>query len=131
MSFNILIVDDSPVMRRVIRRVVDLSGFEVGNYLEAGDGLEALLLLHAQWIDLIVTDINMPNMNGEELLLAIRQDPLLSGIPVLVVSTDQTASRIGDMLAHGANGYVAKPFVPSVLFDQMQLLLGGGIDAGF
>jgi len=77
-------------MRRVVRRVVDLSGVEVGKYLEAGDGRQALDVLRAEWVDLIMTDINMPEMDGEELLLAVRQDAMLSSIPVLVVSTDQS-----------------------------------------
>jgi two-component system chemotaxis response regulator CheY len=131
MAFNILIVDDSPAMRRVVRRVVDLSGFEVGKYLEAGDGLQALSVLRAEWVDLIVTDINMPGMDGEELLLAVRGDALLSAIPVLVVSTDQTTARIEGMMANGANGYISKPFMPAALSEQMSRLLGGTPDAGF
>jgi two-component system chemotaxis response regulator CheY len=131
MAFNILIVDDSPAMRRVVRRVVDLSGFEVGKYLEAGDGVQALNVLRSEWVDLIVTDINMPEMDGEQLLIAVRQDSMLSAIPVLVVSTDQSASRIEDMMAHGANGYVSKPFMPAALSEQMYKLLGGVPDAGF
>jgi two-component system chemotaxis response regulator CheY len=131
MAFNILIVDDSPAMRRVVRRVVDLSGFEVGKYLEAGDGRQALSVLRSEWVDLIVTDINMPEMDGEQLLIAVRQDAMLSEIPVLVVSTDQSASRIEDMMAHGANGYVSKPFMPAALSEQMYKLLGGVPDAGF
>jgi len=131
MAFNILIVDDSPAMRRVVRRVVDLSGFQVGKYLEAGDGVQALSVLRSEWVDLIVTDINMPEMDGEQLLIAVRQDAMLSAIPVLVVSTDQSASRIEDMMAHGANGYVSKPFMPAALSEQMYKLLGGAPDAGF
>jgi two-component system chemotaxis response regulator CheY len=131
MAFNILIVDDSPVMRRVVRRVVDLSGFDVGKYLEAGDGIQALAVLRSEWVDLIVTDINMPEMDGEQLLLAVRNDAMLSQIPVLVVSTDQSASRIEDMMANGANGYISKPFMPAALSEQMYKLLGGAPDAGF
>jgi two-component system chemotaxis response regulator CheY len=131
MPYNILIVDDSPAMRRVVRRVVDLSGFEVGKYLEAGDGVEALTVLRSEWVDLIVTDINMPVMDGEQLLLAVRGDSLLAQIPVLVVSTDQSSARITDMLAHGANGYISKPFMPAALSEQMAKLLGGVPDAAF
>lgn len=131
MAFNILIVDDSPAMRRVVRRVVDLSGFEVGKYLEAGDGEQALAILHAEWVDLIVTDINMPVMDGEQLLIAVRGDASLAEIPVLVVSTDQSANRVEDMMAHGASGYLSKPFMPAALSEQMYKLLGGTPDAGF
>jgi two-component system chemotaxis response regulator CheY len=131
MPFNILIVDDSPAMRRVVRRVVDLSGFEVGKYLEAGDGIQALAVLASEWVDLIVTDINMPGMDGEQLLIAVRHDALLAQIPVLVVSTDQTTARIDGMMANGANGYISKPFMPAALSEQMNRLLGGTPDAGF
>ena len=131
MAFNILIVDDSPAMRRVVRRVVDLSGFDVGKYLEAGDGEQALAVLQSEWVDLVVTDINMPVMDGEQLLIAIRGDSVLAEIPVLVVSTDQSASRVEDMMAQGANGYISKPFMPAALSEQMYKLLGGTPDAGF
>ena len=66
MALNIMIVDDSPVMRAFIRKVLGLTGLDLGEVLEAGDGQEALALLRGRWIDLVLTDINMPNMNGEE-----------------------------------------------------------------
>jgi two-component system chemotaxis response regulator CheY len=125
MAFNILIVDDSPAMRRVVRRVVDISGTDVGKYMEAGNGLEALLVLRSDRVDLIVTDINMPDMDGEELLLEVRNDPMLAAIPVLVVSTDQSLARAKRMMSLGANGYVTKPFLPGTLSQQMDRLLGG------
>jgi two-component system chemotaxis response regulator CheY len=131
MAFNILIVDDSPAMRKVVRRVVDLSGFEVGKYLEAGDGIQALTVLRREWVDLIVTDVNMPEMDGEQLLIEIRKDALLQSIPVLVVSTDQTSTRIEGMMANGASGYISKPFAPAALCEQLSRLLGGTPDAGF
>ena len=131
MAYNILIVDDSPAMRRVVRRVIDLCGFEIGTCFEAGDGSEALSILRSQWVDLILTDINMPNLNGEQLLLEIRADAALASIPVLVVSTDQSASRILDMMASGASGYISKPFQPAALSEHMSRLLGGSPNAGF
>jgi len=131
MAFNILIVDDSPAMRRVVRRVVGLSGVQVGNYLEAGDGKQALTVLRAEWVDLILTDINMPEMDGEELLVAVRKDDTLKSIPVLVVSTDQTEARIEQMLALGADGYISKPFAPAALSEEMHRLLGGVPDESF
>ncbi|MGD0796904.1 MAG: response regulator [Acidobacteriaceae bacterium] len=125
MAYNILIVDDSPAMRRVVKRVVEICGVEVGNYLEAGNGIEALAQLRTQWVDLIMTDINMPEMDGEELLLEVRKDPNLASIPLLVVSTDRSDARIKQMLDLGADGYVSKPFLPAVLSEEMYRLLGG------
>jgi two-component system chemotaxis response regulator CheY len=131
MAFNLLIVDDSPAMRRVVKRVVDLSGVQVGNYFEAGDGKQALAVLRAEWVDLILTDINMPEMDGEELLLEVRKDETLKSIPVLVVSTDQTEARIAQMLALGADGYISKPFAPAALSEELHRLLGGVPDESF
>jgi two-component system chemotaxis response regulator CheY len=128
MSFNILIVDDSPAMRRVVHRVVGLSGVDIGKYLEAGDGREALAVLRSEWVDIVLTDINMPEMNGEELLLAMREDSTLATIPVVVVSTDQSQARITQMMTSGANGYISKPFMPADLCSEMHRLLGGGPD---
>ena len=115
MAFNVLLVDDSPSMRKVIRRVLMLSGFEVGSCLEAGDGIEALQMLDEAWIDVVVTDINMPNMNGEELVVRMAADPMRSSIPVLVVSTDRSDERLARMMSLGARGYVTKPFLPETL----------------
>ena len=131
MSFNILIVDDSPAMRRVVRRVMDISGVDVGKYMEAGNGLEALTVLRSDWVDLIMTDINMPEMDGEELLIEVRKDPMLSSIPVLVVSTDRSDARAKQMISLGADGYVSKPFMPATLSGEMYRLLGGTPDESF
>lgn len=68
MALNIMIVDDSPVMRAFIRKVVSLTGLDIGECCEAADGEEALRLLRERWVDLVLTDINMPRMNGEELV---------------------------------------------------------------
>lgn len=124
MALNILIVDDSPVMRAFIRRVVDLTGLDVGTYCEAGDGEEALKLLRERWMDLVLTDINMPRMNGEEFVRQLESDELLCTIPVIVVSTDSSHNRVQQMLALGAKGYVTKPFLPEVLRDEVEKVLG-------
>jgi two-component system chemotaxis response regulator CheY len=128
MAFNILIVDDSPAMRKVVRRVVDISGVQVGRYMEAGNGVQALTILRSEWVDLVMTDINMPDMNGEELLMEVRQDSGLADIPVLVVSTDRSETRIREMIAAGASGYISKPFVPAALSEEIHRLLGGPSD---
>jgi two-component system chemotaxis response regulator CheY len=111
-------------MRKVIRRVLTLSGFEVGQCLEAGDGLEALKVLDSDWVDVVLTDINMPNMNGEQLIEALAEDPLRNSIPVLVVSTDRSDDRLNRMLALGARGYVTKPFLPETLGAEMSKIVG-------
>lgn len=124
MELRVLIVDDSPAMRAFIRRVLDLSGLEVSLCLEASNGEEALRLLADNWVDAVLTDINMPKMDGEELLRRMSGDEVLRLIPVLVVSTDGTEERIRKMLTLGAKGYVTKPFAPETLREQLEHSLG-------
>lgn len=125
MSYRVLVVDDSPVMRRFIRRVMDMSGFECSECFEAGNGQEALRVLKEEWVDVILTDINMPEMNGEELVRRVEGSEELSSIPVLVISTDATDKRIGLLMELGAKGYVTKPFAPETLRDELDRVLGG------
>jgi two-component system chemotaxis response regulator CheY len=124
MAYSVLIVDDSPVMRSFIRRVLGLSGFEVGECMEAGNGEEALAQLSAHRVDVILTDINMPGMNGEELLRKLGADGVLKTIPAVVISTDATNERILRMIALGAEGYMSKPFTPETLRDELERVLG-------
>jgi two-component system chemotaxis response regulator CheY len=124
MAFSVLIVDDSPVMRGFIRRVMTLSGFEVGECLEAADGEEALAQLQEHAVDVILTDINMPKMNGEELLRRLETDERFRSVPTLVVSTDATKQRILRMLSLGAEGYMTKPFSPEALREELERILG-------
>jgi two-component system chemotaxis response regulator CheY len=124
-AFNVLIIDDSPAMRKFIRRVLALSGVEIGECLDAGDGQEALNILRANWVDIVLTDINMPNMNGEQFMEKMAGDPLLSSIPVLVVSTDRSDARMKRMLGLGAKDYLTKPFLPEQLGGVLGKVLGG------
>jgi two-component system chemotaxis response regulator CheY len=129
MSFNILIVDDSPAMRKFIRRVLTLSGLEIGACLDAGNGQEALDTLRTNRVDMVLTDINMPTMNGEQLMQRLADDPLLGSIPVLVISTDRSETRLQRMLRLGAKDYVTKPFLPETLGGVMERLLTGARNA--
>src|ERR1700733_4166619 len=124
MAYSVLIVDDSPVMRSFIRRVLGVSGFEVGECMEAGNGEEALAQLSAHPVDVILTDINMPGMNGEELLLRLGANGTLKTTRAVVISTDATNERIVRMIELGAKGYMAKPFTPETLRDELERVLG-------
>ena len=112
MSLNVLIVDDSEVMRKIIRRTVNLSGFEIGMVFEAEDGEKALGMLHENWIDVVISDINMPVMNGVELLKKMKTIDSLSDIPVIIVSTEGRSERVEGILKLGAAGFITKPFKP-------------------
>ena len=125
MSFRVLIVDDSPVMRAFIRRIIVLSGLDGAGFLEASDGQEALRLLSAEWVDVVLTDINMPRMDGEEFVRRLAADDMLKSLPVVIVSTDGTECRMRQMLALGARGYVKKPFMPETLREELERVLGG------
>jgi two-component system chemotaxis response regulator CheY len=124
MAFTVLIVDDSPAMRSFVKRVLELSGFEMGTCHEAGHGQEALDLLSREWVDVILTDINMPVMNGEEFVQNLAAHESFSSIPILVVSTDRTEDRVRQMIALGAQGYVKKPFQPEELREELEKVLG-------
>jgi two-component system chemotaxis response regulator CheY len=124
MAFRVLIVDDSPVMRAFVRRVLNVSGLDVGAVFEAGDGQEALDLLDHEWVDVILTDINMPYMDGEEFVTKLSERE--GSPPVIVVSTDSTEVRREHLRALGVQDYLAKPFPPEALRDAVERVIGAG-----
>jgi two-component system, chemotaxis family, chemotaxis protein CheY len=126
MAYRVLIVDDSPAMRSFVKRVMDISGFELSSCYEAGDGQEALERLRQEWVDLVLTDINMPGMDGEEFLRHLDADEVLRALPVVVISTDATSERIKRMMGLGARGYITKPFTPEALRCELERTLGVG-----
>lgn len=112
MAFNVLIVDDSSTMRAVVKKAIKVSGFDVGEYREAADGQEALETLRRHWVDVVLTDINMPHLNGLELVAKMREDELLKSIPVIMVSTEGSEKKVQESIRLGASGYIKKPFQP-------------------
>lgn len=125
MSKRLLIVDDSPVMRSFVRRSIEIAGLPVAGWIEASHGREALERLADEQVDLVLTDINMPVLDGEGLLRSMRADARLREVPVVVVSTDGTEQRMGRLMALGANGYVRKPFPPEQLCAVLGEVLPG------
>lgn len=124
MSLRIMIVDDSPAMRTFIGRIISLSGLDVACCVQASNGMEALNLLREQLVDVVLSDINMPVMDGEQLLRELANDAVLRKVPVVVVSTDSTDLRRKRMLELGAKGYVRKPFAPETLRYELEMALG-------
>jgi len=124
MAFRVLVADDSPAMRLVIRRVIQLSGFALERVFEAADGRQALDVLRREAVDIVLSDINMPVMNGEQFVIALQADNNLKELPVVIVSTDATRHRIERMLELGAKGYVTKPFQPEILRAELERVLG-------
>ena len=117
MGYRILIVDDSATMRSVIRRTVEMSGVEVSKFLEAGSGVEGLQVLTEEAVDLVLADINMPGMSGVEMCEAMLEDEALASVPVVVVSTEASRTRIAELKSKGVQRYVHKPFTPEQIRD--------------
>lgn len=125
MAFDILVVDDSPVTRKMVRRAIGLSGLEVGEVREASNGAEALEALRERPVHLVLADINMPVMNGLELVERMAADPSLATLPVVIVATPMSEERVARLLDTGARAYIAKPFRPEALRDVLvEILLG-------
>jgi two-component system chemotaxis response regulator CheY len=116
-----LIVDDFSTMRRIVRNLLKEIGF--GNAEEAEDGAVALNMLKASKFDFVVSDINMPNMNGFELLKNIRADDALKTTPVLMVTAEAKKEDIIRAAQTGANGYIVKPFTKATLEEKVQKIL--------
>lgn len=123
MALHVLIVDDSPAMRWFLRRVIGLSGFDEVSVLEAADGCEAFSLVQQQRVDLILADINMPNMNGEEFLRKIAEQEKLRRIPVIVISADASEARMRQMLSLGARRCLSKPISPEAFRQELEDVL--------
>ena len=124
MAYNILVVDDSSPMRAVIKKVIKASGFDIGEFFEAGNGREALKVLDDQWLDLVLTDYNMPDMNGLELLKALKDSETLEDIPVVIVTTEGSDLRVDEFLHQGAVAYIKKPFTPEQIKSHLNRILG-------
>lgn len=105
-----LIVDDSSVMRKIVERALRQAGLDGLVVVEAGSGVEALEALRAAPVDLILSDINMPVMDGLELLRQIRQQKLAVGVPVVMITTESSEEHVKQAIAAGARGYIRKPF---------------------
>ncbi len=124
MAFSVLIVDDSMPMRSVIKKTFKAAGYGNAKFIEAEDGKQALGLLKENWIDIVITDFNMPVMNGLELISKMKKDELFEQIPVVVISTEGSQEKVDQFKKNGAAGYIKKPFTPEQLRDILVELLG-------
>lgn len=124
MSINLLLVDDSALTRKVLRRAIDMAGLPVDNILEADHGAHALDILREHWIDLVFLDINMPIMNGIEFMQALQADAELKSTPVIIVSTEGSTERREELDLLGIKAYVRKPVSPEQLAKTVEEVLG-------
>lgn len=116
-----LVVDDSPTMRRIVINALKTFGYT--EVLEANDGNEGLEQLNKEKVDFVITDWNMPNMNGLELTKAIRSDARFASLPILMVTTRGLKQDIIEALKARVNNYVVKPFTPQVLKEKLDAVL--------
>ncbi|MCS7199018.1 MAG: response regulator [Caldimicrobium sp.] len=122
-NIKILIVDDFSTMRKIIRNILTQLGFK--NIVEADDGTTALDILNKEKIDLIISDWNMPKMNGLELLKAVRSNENTKDIPFIMVTAEAQRENILEAIKYRVSQYVVKPFTPETLKEKIEKVLGG------
>jgi two-component system, chemotaxis family, chemotaxis protein CheY len=121
MESHILVVDDSAAIRKILQRVLRQTGMVIADIYEAGDGQEALELLKAKTVSLVLSEINMPKMDGLQMLAALKNSPELRNIPVVMITTEGGEAKVAEAVKLGAAGYVRKPFTA----DQIKEKLAG------
>jgi two-component system chemotaxis response regulator CheY len=124
--YNVLIVDDSAIVRSVVKKTLKLSNIEFNEIHEAANGRDGLVELEKNWIDIIFADINMPVMNGLEMVAAMKQQGILESTPVVIISTERSETRIQELRAMGVRGYINKPFSPEMVNNIMKEVLDAG-----
>jgi two-component system chemotaxis response regulator CheY len=125
MSYRVLVVDDSSIVRKVMAKTLGLTGLPIDQIFEAGNGREAIDSLKQNWVDLVFLDINMPVMNGVEFMEHVRADDTLKHTPVVVVSTEGSKERKDRLKALGVSEYLRKPVTPEALCAVVNTVLGG------
>ncbi len=123
MESDILVVDDSAAIRKILQRVLRQTGMSIRTIHEAGDGREALEALKAHKVDLVLTDINMPKMDGLQFLAALKSSPDSRRIPVVMITTEGGETKVAEAVRLGAAGYVRKPFTADQIKEKLAGLL--------
>jgi len=124
MALDVLIVDDSAAIRKILQRVLSQADLALGEVFEAGDGVEALKVLEAKTVGLVLSDLNMPNMDGLQLLNSVRSRPEWSAIPVIMITTEGSETKVVEAVHLGAQGYVRKPFTAEQIKEKISSCLG-------
>ena len=124
-KLKILIVDDAAVMRKIIERALRQAGLDLVEVREAGNGAEALVEVQKGSLDMILSDINMPEMDGLEFLKTLPTIPAAKSVPVIVITTEGSEARVVEALSAGAKGYLRKPFTPEQVKERVGPLLAG------
>jgi two-component system chemotaxis response regulator CheY len=122
-EMRVLIVDDSSVMRKIVERALRQAGLDSLVVVEAGTGAEGLEVLKTQQVQLILSDINMPMMDGLEFLRQIRAQKLATGVPVVMITTESSEEHVKQAILSGAQGYIRKPFTAEQVKERVLPLL--------
>ena len=123
MAANVLIVDDSAAIRKILARVLQQIEIITGSIFEAGDGLQALDVLRSNPVALVLSDINMPNMDGIEFLREMRANDSWRKVPVVMITTEGSQSKVMEAVEAGASGYVRKPFTADQIKEKLASLM--------
>ncbi len=123
MPLDVLIVDDSAAIRKILQRVLRQADVPIGQVIEAGDGAEALESLKSQPVGLILSDINMPNMDGLQLLAKLKSTAEWKNVPVIMITTEGSQARVMEAVELGAAGYVRKPFTADQIKEKLMPLV--------
>ncbi len=121
MSYRILVVDDSPLSRKMVCKAVSMSGLDVGEILEANNGREALDVVAKAWVDIVLADINMPVMSGAEMVAEMAKTDFMSSTPVVIISSEKGKEKMEALKSMGISAYLPKPFRP----EQIKEVVGG------
>ena len=124
MSISVLVVDDSETVHAILAKTMRMADVPLKELYTASNGQEALDLLRSEWVDLVLTDINMPVMSGVQLIDHMSEDENLKSIPVVVVSTEGSKTRIDDLMTKGVRAYLRKPFTPEKFREVITEILG-------
>jgi two-component system, chemotaxis family, chemotaxis protein CheY len=119
MSLNVLIVDDSAAIRKILQRVLRQTDIPIGEILEAGDGKEALSVLEKTQVGLVLSDINMPNMDGLQLLSELKGKAEWKKVPIVMITTEGSHNKVLEAVNLGAAGYVRKPFTAEQIKEKL------------
>ena len=123
MDSDILVVDDSAAIRKILTRVLRQTGMAIQTIHEAGDGQDALAVMAQHRVDLVLSDINMPKMDGLQLLASLKASPQWHSIPVVMITTEGGETKVAEAVRLGAAGYVRKPFTADQIKEKLAGLL--------
>ena len=122
MPLDVLIVDDSAAIRKILQRVLRQADVPIGEVHEAGDGLEAIEVMKVKTVGLVLSDINMPNMDGLQLLSELKANPAWKSVPIVMITTEGSQQKVVEAVNLGAAGYVKKPFTAEQIKEKLMQL---------